>query len=142
MQADGIHCVNCMCECAAPWTPIETPFGRRAIADLRVGDLVYSVNAGRIAVVPIASIHRTPVARHAVVRIMLASGETLEISARHPAADGRPIESLAPGDRLGDTEVVSLAMVPYREPFTYDILPASDTGSYLAAGAWIGSTLR
>ena len=49
---------------------------------------------------------------------------------------------LGPGDRLGDAEIVSVEMIPYPEPFTYDILPASDTGAYFAGGALIGSTLR
>lgn len=29
----------------------------------------------------------------------------------------------------------------YRHAFTYDILPASDTGAYFAGGALVGSTL-
>jgi hypothetical protein len=37
--------------------------------------------------------------------------------------------------------VVSVLVVPYTEPFTYDILPDSETGVYFAAGAAIGSTL-
>jgi hypothetical protein len=31
--------------------------------------------------------------------------------------------------------------VPYEHPFTYDILPASSTGTYIAGGKLIGSTL-
>ncbi len=138
---EGIECVNCRCTCAAPWTPIATPDGARAIAELRVGDLVYSVDRGRVEVVPVARVHRTPVTRHAMVRVVLASGDTLEISGGHPTADGRAFDRLAPGDRLGDAEITSVATVPYDEPFTYDILPASDTGTYFAGGAWIGSTL-
>jgi hypothetical protein len=142
VEVDGIHCVNCRCLCAAPWTPIATPDGSRPIATLRVGDAVYSVHRGRVVVVPVARTHRTPASRHAVVRVALASGETLEISGGHPTGDGRAFDTLKPGDRLGEAQVVSVETAPYGEPFTYDILPASDTGSYFAAGAWVGSTLR
>jgi hypothetical protein len=34
-----------------------------------------------------------------------------------------------------------LTVVPYPHRFTYDILPASDSGTYFAGGVLIGSTL-
>jgi hypothetical protein len=142
VESDGVHCGHCMCLCAAPWTPIETPDGPRAISELRVGDLVYSMDHGAMVVVPIARAGRRPVAHHAVARIALANGAVLEISGTHPTADGRTLDGLQPGDRLGDETVVSVETEPYDEPFTYDILPASDSGAYFAAGALIGSTLR
>jgi hypothetical protein len=37
--------------------------------------------------------------------------------------------------------VTTAVLVPYPDAFTYDILPDSDSGTYLAAGALIGSTL-
>jgi hypothetical protein len=37
--------------------------------------------------------------------------------------------------------VVASSVVPYEHPFTYDILPDSDTGAYFAGGLLIGSTL-
>jgi hypothetical protein len=33
-------------------------------------------------------------------------------------------------------------MVPYRYAYTYDILPGSSTGTYVASGLLIGSTLK
>jgi hypothetical protein len=33
-------------------------------------------------------------------------------------------------------------IVPYGHPYTYDILPASKSGTYFAAGVLIGSTLK
>lgn len=142
VDVDGIQCGNCMCTCAAPWTPIETPDGPRPISELQVGDLVYSVDHGARIAVPIARTIRRAVVHHAVVRIALANGAVLEISGRHPTADGRALDSLQPGDRLGDALIVSVETVPYEQPFTYDILPASDTGAYFAAGALVGSTLH
>jgi hypothetical protein len=46
--------------CAAPDTPIATPQGERSIAELRVGDLVYSVDNDAIVAVPIARVGSTP----------------------------------------------------------------------------------
>ena len=37
--------------------------------------------------------------------------------------------------------IEAVARIPYQHAFTYDILPASDTGAYLAGGVAIGSTL-
>jgi hypothetical protein len=131
-----------MCQCAAPWTRIETPVGPRAIAELSVGDLVYSIENGARVVVPVSRTVRREVHHHAVVRVTLASGAVLEISGRHPTADGRPFSSLQPGDRLGDAEVVSVETEAYDQPFTYDVLPASESGAYFVEGALVGSTLR
>jgi hypothetical protein len=109
---------------------------------LRAGDLVYSVHRGELAVVPILRAGRRPVAHHAVVRVTLESGAVIEISGGHPTADGRRLDALGPGDRLGQAQIASVATVPYDEPFTYDILPASDTGTYFSSAAWIGSTMH
>jgi hypothetical protein len=40
------------CRCASPDTPILTPFGPRAISELRLGDLVYSIDRGELRSVP------------------------------------------------------------------------------------------
>jgi hypothetical protein len=70
------------------------------------------------------------------------SGETLEISAGHPTANGRTFGSLKAGERMDALHTVaSIATVPYLHDATYDILPASSSGTYFAAGVEIGSTL-
>lgn len=127
--------------CAAPDTPIATPDGERAIASLDVGDLVYSADGEQIVAVPIARISRTPVEGHHVMRVALDHGEVLEISAGHPTADGRVFGALTAGDELGGALVISVEEVPYGFAHTYDILPASASGTYFAGGALIGSTL-
>ncbi len=129
------------CKCAAPDTPIATPDGERPIAELREGDLVYSVDRGAVRAVRVAAVRRLPVSRHHVMRIALANGRTVSISPEHPLADGRFVRDLAPGDLLHGVEVESAALVPYERDATYDILPASDTGSYFAGGALVGSTM-
>ena len=128
--------------CASPDTPIATPSGTRPIASLRVGELVYSVDHGAIVAVPIARTGSTPVVNHHVVRLLLGDGSVLEMSPGHPTADGRDFSSLLRGGALDEGHpVLDAELVPYEHERTYDILPASSTGSYFAAGALVGSTL-
>jgi hypothetical protein len=71
----------------------------------------------------------------------LSTGVELYVSGDHPTSDGRLFRELAAGVNLGDAFVTSAAWVPYEHSYTYDILPDSDTGTYVAGGALIGSTL-
>jgi hypothetical protein len=137
-----IVCGNCRCLCAASWSPVATPNGPRRIADLRVGDPVFTVDHGERVVAPIIRVNRRPVSHHAVVRVTLASGTVVEMSGGHPTAEGSRFDLLSVGGRLGPAEIVSLETVRYDEPATYDILPASDTGTYFVGDAQVGSTLR
>jgi hypothetical protein len=127
--------------CAAPDTPVATPDGERPIASLRPGDPVYSVHRNALLVVPIARVQRTPVVGHEVVRLSLAGGRVLEISARHPMPDGRAFGDLRVGELVDGVRVLVREVVPYRLPATYDILPASDSGSYVSAGLILGSSV-
>jgi len=129
------------CKCTSPDTPIATPSGDRPIAELAPGDLVYSVRGQGIEAVPILRVNKVPAHDHHVVRVDLDSGAALEISPKHPTADGRTFADLKPGDRLDGARVVAVRVIPYTHPFTHDILPDSNTGTYFAAGALIGSTL-
>jgi hypothetical protein len=141
-QSEGTCPRGCpSCVCASPDTPIATPIGERAIASLRVGDRVLSVHHGRVVAVPILEIHQEPVRNHRVVRVELTSGAVLEISAPHPTADGRTFGELRTDDTLGGVRIERVTVVPYSHLFTYDILPASDSGTYFAGGVLIGSTL-
>ncbi|HET7539334.1 MAG TPA: hypothetical protein VFK05_05660 [Polyangiaceae bacterium] len=139
---DGTCPVGCpLCICAAPDTPIATPSGELPIAALQPGDLIYSVGSRGIVVVPVLRINRAAVSHHTMVRLVLANGSTLELSPRHPTADGRQIGSLVAGEALDGTRIVSVERVPYSQPFTYDILADSASGAYFAGGVLIGSTL-
>jgi hypothetical protein len=129
--------------CAAPNTPIATPGGERAIAELSPGDLVYSVDETGVIVVPILRVGNTPVVNHRVVRVTLTGGTVLELSAGHPIGDGRTFADLLAGGQLDrDHPVVTASWEPYAYSHTYDILPNSSTGRYFAGGALIESTLR
>jgi hypothetical protein len=121
---------------------IATPEGEVPIASLHPGDLVFSLNGDRLELVPILRTNSVPATRHYVVEVVLDNGARLEISGGHPTADGRRFDELRPGDLLGGARVVALRSIPYRYSHTYDILPASDSGTYVAGGALIGSTLR
>jgi hypothetical protein len=135
-----LGCAACVCSASA--TPIATPQGDRPIAELREGDPIYSVHRGALAAVPIRRVHREPVSGpHRMVELRLAHGVVLYISPRHPTADGRTFGDLVPGDLLDGVPVVGASLVPYRESFTYDLLPDSDTGTYFAGGVLIASTL-
>jgi len=133
---------TCQRVCASPDTPIATPEGERAIAELRPGDLVYSVDHDAIVAVPIANVRRVHVENHSVVRMALEAGRTLEISPLHPNAEGVLLGNLHAGDLLELTRIERVSLIPYLHDSTYDILPASDTGTYFAAGVLIGSTLK
>ena len=112
------------------------------MASLSVGDLVLSIDRGRVTAVPIRETHRTAVTNHRVIEVALVDGATLRISAAHPTADGRNFGQLRAGDWIGGREVSTARDVPYTSDATYDILPDSDTGTYFAGGALIGSTLE
>jgi hypothetical protein len=128
--------------CLSPDTPVLTPEGERPAESLRVGDIVMSMDHGQVRAVPLVQIHRQPVIGHHVVSATLANGRVIHVSEGHPTADNRLFRDLKPGDKLGDVTVVSLESIAYDHDATYDILPGSDTGTYFAAGALIGSTLR
>jgi len=127
--------------CASPDTPIATPDGERPIASLREGDLVYSAHHGALVPVPLAHVASTGVIAHRVMRIRLASGRTVEMSPGHPTADGRLFGALRAGDDLDRVRIESSELVPFAHDRTYDILPASDTHTYVAAGVLVGTTL-
>ena len=134
--------VGCkQCKCNSPDTPIATPFGNRPIASLHEGDLVYSLDHGRVVAVPITRTHSIEAPNHVVVRVTLESGMVLEISAPHPTVDGRTFGELRAGDALDGVRIVEARQVAFRFARTYDILPASDSAAYFAGGVLIGSTL-
>jgi len=141
----GVSGTTLMCTfesvCASPETLIATPTGERRITDILPGDLVYSADGNALRAVPVLRIGQTPVYHHHVMRVALADGAVLEMSAGHPTADGRTFGQLRAGDVLDGVAIVSSELVPYRFSRTYDILPASRTGTYVAAGRLVGSTL-
>jgi len=130
--------------CLALGTRIATPSGEIAVQDLRVGDVVWTLDASGARVsAPLIAAGSTPVPpTHIVVHVALDDGRVLYVSPGHPTADGRQIGDLAAGDTLDGARVVSVDRVAYAGGATYDILPAGATGAYWANGVLLGSTLR
>jgi hypothetical protein len=130
--------------CLAAGTEVATPSGPIAVEDVRVGSVVWSLDAlgGRIAVPVLRVSHPAAPPGHEVVRLKLSDGRTLEASPGHPLSDGRLLGSLRVGDVVDGTTVVSALLIPYGERFTFDLLPAGSTGAYLANGIALLSTLR
>lgn len=127
--------------CASPDTPIETPSGDRAIADLVVGDLVYTIDGDERVARPLVRVARTRVHEHRVRRLTLASGAVVEMSAGHPTVDGRQFADLRAGDVLGEEPILQVEEIPFEFAYTHDVLPDSSTGFYFTQGAAVGSTL-
>lgn len=130
-------------ECLPPEAAIDTPLGPRAVAELRAGDLVWTVSDGRPVVAPLRVVRSRDVpADHQVVEVELADGRTVTASPGHPTADGVPLGDLRPGDELDGALILRAERVSYGRPRTWDLLPAGPTGDYRADGVLLGSTLR
>jgi hypothetical protein len=99
------------------------------------------VDGTAIVIVPILRVNRTPVHDHHVLHITFDHGRTIDMTAGHPLADGRPLSTLRPGSELLGGIVVSVVSVPYAHAATYDILPDSASGAYFASNVLVGSTL-
>jgi len=130
--------------CLARGTRIATPTGDVAVEDLKVGDLVWTVDAAEARVAaPLVQIGSTPVpATHRVVRLRLSDGRAVDVSPGHPTADGRKVGDLGAGDVYDGAVVVSAELNPYAGGATFDVLPAGTTGAYWGNGVLLGSTLR
>jgi Hint domain-containing protein len=129
--------------CLARGTRIATPHGEIAVEDLRVGDIVWTLDAAGARVArPLVEIGSTPVWSHRVVRLHLSDGRAVDVSGGHPTADGGTVGDLETGDRYDGAVVVNAELVPYAGGATFDVLPAGQTGIYWANGVRLGSTLR
>jgi hypothetical protein len=114
-----------------------------AVEDLRVGDLVWTVDASgaRVSAVILRTAKTSVPASHQMVHVTLSDGRELWASPGHPTADGRTLGMLGQGDLLDGARIIQAERVIYDQPATYDILPAGATGFYWADGILIGSTL-
>ncbi len=130
--------------CLARGTRIATPSGEVSVEDLRVGDVVWTLDAaGARVALPLVEIGSTPVpASHRVVELRLSDGRAVDVSPGHPTADGRRVGDLRPGDGYDGAVVVSSELVSYAGGATFDVLPEGATGMYWANGVLLGSTIR
>lgn len=129
--------------CLPAQTRIDTPLGPMPVAELQVGDSVWTIDAaGQRVAASILKVGRTPVpASYEVLHLVLADGRDLWASAGHPTADGRRLGDLSVGDTLDGALITVAERVPYGQPATYDLLPSGETGFYWANGIRLASTL-
>jgi len=130
--------------CLARGSMIDTPNGEVAVETLKVGDLVWTLDAaGQRVAQPLVRVGSAPVpVTHEVVHLVLADGREAWISPGHPTSDGRKVGQLRAGDLIDGSVVASAQLVPYVGGRTFDILPDGPSGAYWANGILIGSTLR
>lgn len=129
--------------CLAAGTLIDTPRGAVRVEALRVGDPVWTMNeAGeRVSAILLQTGSVRVSASHHVIHVKLEDGRELWASPGHPTVEGRGLGDLRIGDILDHAQIIQLERVPYKEVFTFDILPAGETGFYWANGILLGSTL-
>jgi len=130
--------------CLSGDTVIDSPGGLLSVKLLAVGMTVRTLNRqGERVSAPIVRISKTPVpATHVMVHLILKDGRELYASPGHPTTDGRKLSQLKVGDSLDGSVVIVTQLVPYNQSYTYDLLPAGDTGFYWADGILIASTLK
>ena len=129
--------------CLAAGTLIGAPSGPVKVEDIRAGTTVWTM--GRDGTRKAAPVIRTVRVRvptpHPIVHLLLSDGRELFVSPGHPTMDGRAVGALTAGDRLDGAPVAATDLVQDSGEFTYDILPAGDTGGYWANGIPLESTL-
>jgi len=129
--------------CLAEGTRIDTPRGPVSVENLRIGSLVWTMNASgeRVPALILETGRVEVTAGHPIVHLILSDGRELWASPRHPTSDGRVLGGLRVGDQLDGAQVTLLERFTYQASATYDVLPAGDTGFYWANGVLLGSTL-
>jgi len=144
------------CRCLPKTTRILTSQGEEQIDNIQIGDSVYTLNNidGKI-LVPILQVNKVVVQKNYILtKITLEDGRSIQASPKHPipikinyARSSRNqyeellFSDIKKGDHIDNSRVVSIEFVNYNGGFTYDILPAGESGYYWAEGILVGSTL-
>jgi hypothetical protein len=132
------------CKCLPPSTLITTPNGDVAIHQLKENDIVLTTNLkGEAVEAPIKITNKVLVSEvHSMIVFELADGRKLQVTAEHPSAIvSKSIDQYCIGEEIDGSVIIQKSVVIYNEEYTYDILPAGETGYYWANGILIGSTL-
>lgn len=129
--------------CLAAGTLIDTPSGLISVENLRLGRLVWTVDAaGKRVAQPLVRIGKTVLpASHQFIHLVLDDGRQLWVSPGHPTVDGRRAGQLQTGDPLDGSAIHSAELLYYPSNATFDLLPAGDTGFYWANGILFASSL-
>ena len=131
------------CKCLSAQTLISTPSGSKIVKDLKIGMYVYTLDRnGNKVTAPLVKVTKVPVPdNYMISHLVLNDNRELFASNAHPTADGRTIGELLSNDSFDGAQVVKRELVSYGNSFTYDILPAGDTGFYWANDILLKSTL-
>lgn len=130
-------------KCLRRGTKIATPSGDVAVEKIRVGDMVFTVDAsGRKVATTVRLVSSTPAPRdHRMVRIRLADGRAVVASPGHPTAEGTGMGALSAGATLDHGRIVAVETLALDDDRTFDVLPDGETGRYWGDGILLGSTL-
>lgn len=130
--------------CLSGNTLIDTPSGRVAVKDMKVGMPIWTLDkdSRRVSGVVIRT-SKVPVPpTHKMVHLILSDGRELSVSPGHPTIDKRTVGELKSGNFYDDAFILGTERASYREGATFDVLPSGETGFYFANGVLLGSTLR
>lgn len=129
--------------CLAIGTRIDTPHGSIGVDRLRLGDTVWTLDeGGRHVPGTVIALGSTPApADHHLIDVGLADGRSITASPGHPLADGRRLADLVVGDDVDGSAVVHVERLAYAGAETYDLVVSGETGTYLAGGIPLRSTL-
>lgn len=143
LNSRGVWQKPCYKKCLPPETAIYTPYGLAKVSDLKIGDIIYTTNKeGQRIEAPIINKDSVKVAfNHLLINILLEDGRRIKCTPEHPNADYSLLSSLKTGNLLDGSKVIEIHFEHYTQPYTFDILPAGETGVYWASGIRLGSTL-
>lgn len=128
--------------CLVADTMIDTPAGAVPVQDLQAGIAVWTELNGQRTVATIVLARRVDHrGARSEIRVELDDGRSLSASPGHPAADGRPLGALVPGDLIDGSRVTSVHRINVDGGATYDVLPDGSTGRYWANGILLRSSL-
>ena len=122
---------------------ISAPNGFISAKHLKIGYSVWTIDRfnNKVKEIITKTNKRRVSKGHKMAHIILEDGRKLIVSPGHPTIDNKELGSLKKGQLLDNSKIISIQIMPYKEKYTYDILPFGDTGAYWANGIPIGSTL-
>ena len=136
-------CHDIRLRCLSSKTNILTPSGERLVTDIKVGDLVYSVNKdGDRVSAKVLKTQKVAVSNHSMTHLEFAGGKTVDISPTHPMANGKLARDLKVGEVYDGIKITKIETASYKDSATYDLLIDSETGFYYAGGILMDSTMR
>ncbi len=134
---------RCYKRCLPGGSRIATPSGPVDVRGLHEGDLVWSFDSSGARVAqPVRAVSSSIAGTgHRTVEVALSDGRVVRASGGHPSASGQ-LDDLEVGSHLDGATVRSIRNVPLEGKRTYDLLPAGETGLYIADGVILGSTIE